>query len=316
MSRFRQLRPAGLPRRGLALLALAALFFLMARASGAGWVVVLLCAVAALVALATVWPVVTLLRLRVELVDSPRDATARSAVTFAVRVDRAGSGVGLRLLLDGFAGQLVAAVGSSQGSIFATPPRRGVVTSATAELEAAGPLGLVTWLRRVALALPAPLEVGPSPTPVRLDDVLGVGRAAGDASFRGGPGRESVRGVRAYTAGDPIRSVHWPATARWGDVMVKEMEDPAASQLVIAVDLRGEPDRTEGAASWAAGLAGAALRAGLPVTLLTAESHGPRVGPVSSQVEVGRRLARAVADAPPPPPPNSLGTSIVRVRAA
>jgi uncharacterized protein (DUF58 family) len=310
-----QIRPAGLPRRGLALLALAGLFFLVARASGAGWVVVLLCALVAVVGLATVWPVVTLLRARVALVDSPRDATARSMVSFSVRVSRAGSGVRLRLVIDDQPGEWVAAVGICQGDVVATPPRRGIVTSATAELEGAGPLGLVTWLRRVALAFPAPMEVGPVPTPTPLEEAVGIGRGAVDTFSRDGPGHDSVRGVRPYAAGDPIRLVHWPATARWGEVMVKEMEDPDAPELVIAVDLRGEPDRTEAAASVAAGLAGSGLRAGLNVSLLTAERSGPRVGPVFNVVQVGRRLARAVADAPPAEPV-SAGTRTVRVTAS
>jgi uncharacterized protein (DUF58 family) len=313
--RFLQLRPAGLPRRGLALLGLAALFFLVARASGAGWVVVLLCAEAAVLGLATLWPIVTLLRVRVELVDSPRDATARSTVIFRVRVSRAGSGVRLRLVLGDQAGGWVAAVGTCQGEVLGNPPRRGIVTSGTAELEGAGPLGLVTWLRRVSLDFRAPMEVGPIPTPVRLDEAVNNGSGAANALFRGGPGLDSVRGVRPYAAGDPIRLVHWPATARLGEVMVKEMEDPDAPELVIAVDLRGEPDRTEAAASVAAGLAGSGLRAGLTVSLLTAEGSGPRVGPVSSAVQVGRRLARAVADAPPPEPA-SAGTRTVRVTAS
>jgi uncharacterized protein (DUF58 family) len=309
-----RLWPARPPRRGLALLALAAALALVGRASGAGWVVVLLCAVAAVVVLATVWPVVTLIRARVELVGSPRDATAGLPATFEVLIRRAGSGVRVRLVLGGKRGGWRAAVGTCHGDVVAVPPARGIVTWVTAELDGAGPLGLVTWRRRVALHLAAPLEVGPAPAAVGLGEFVGLGIGASNAAARDTTGHDTVRGVRAYASGDPIRIIHWPATARWGELMVKEMEDPTARELVIVVDLRGQPDRTESAASIAAGLARAGLNAGLTVSLLTAEAAGPRSGPVSSGVHAGRRLARAVADAPPPEPRHGV-SSVVRVTA-
>ena len=308
------LRPAGVPRRGLALLGLVAALFFVARASGAGWVVVLLCLEGAVVAVAAVWPVATLLRVRVEVTASPRDATVGLAAVFSVRVRRAGSGVRVRLRLGGHPGGWVAAVGTGHGHVRVTPPRRGVVTAVTAEVEGAGPLGLVPWLRRVPIALGAAMEVAPAPSEVTLDDLPGPGNGDGDASAPRGAGHDIVRGVRPYIPGDPIRVVHWPATARWGDVMVKELDVPLASAIVIVVDLRGDPDRSEAAASMAAGVAGAALRAGYRVSLLTAEKDGPRAGSVASPLQAGRRLARAVSDAAPPEPPSDGGT-VVRVTA-
>jgi hypothetical protein len=56
----------------------------------------------------------------------------------------------------------------------------------------------------------------------------------------------------------------------------------------------------------------AAITAGVPVSLLTAEAAGPRSGPVSSASDVNRRLARAVAGGLPAPP---RGTEPIVVRA-
>ena len=95
--------------------------------------------------------------------------------------------------------------------------------------------------------------------------------------------------------------------------MVKELEAPGSPVLALVVDLRPGGDEAEVAAGRAAGMANAALTAGMPVTLLTAELTGPRVGPVTNQVEVGRRLARAVTAAPPPEGPLEEGTQVVRV---
>jgi uncharacterized protein (DUF58 family) len=308
------LRPAGVPRRGLALLGLVAALFFVARASGAGWVVVLLCLEGGLVAVAAVWPVATLLRVAVEVTASPRDATVGSAAAFSVRVRRAGSGVRVRLRLGDRPGGWAAAVGTGHGAVRVTPAHRGVVNGVTAEVEASGPLGLVPWRRRVPIALTAAVEVAPAPLEVTLDDLPGSGDGDGEASAPRGAGHDIVRGVRPYLPGDPIRVVHWPATARWGDVMVKELDVPFASAMFIVADLRGDPDRTEAAASMAAGVAGAALRAGYRVSLLTAEKGGPRAGSIASPLEAGRRLARAVADAAPPEPPSDGGT-VVRVTA-
>jgi uncharacterized protein (DUF58 family) len=309
-----RLWPSRVPRRGLGLLGLAATLALVGRASGAGWVVVLLCVVATVVVMATVWPVVTLARTRVELIRTPRDATAGSVTTFEVLVRGAGSGVRLRLVVGGTKGGWRAAIGTCQGAVVAVPSARGVVTLVTAELEGAGPLGLVSWRRRIGLPLPVPLEVGPAPAAVSLGDFVAVGIGASNTAARETAGHDTVRGVRDYATGDPIRIVHWPATARWGELMVKEMEDPTALELVIVVDLRGESDRTEAAASIAAGLARAGLNASLAVSLLTAEQGGPRAGRVSSGVQAGRRLARAVADTPPAEP-GPGAASVVRVTA-
>ncbi|MCB1078087.1 MAG: DUF58 domain-containing protein, partial [Verrucomicrobiae bacterium] len=48
--------------------------------------------------------------------------------------------------------------------------------------------------------------------------------------FEPDPGGE-FRGVRAYRSGDPVKSVHWPATARMGELMVREWDPPAPRPL-------------------------------------------------------------------------------------
>jgi uncharacterized protein (DUF58 family) len=307
-----RLRPAGVPRRGLILVGLVAAFYFIARASGAGWVVVLFCGETSVVLLAVIWPIITLLRVRVDVLGNPRDATAGAPAVFALGVSRAGSGVRFRLIIGQQSSGWVAAIGTSQGELTAVPPARGVVGSITAQVEGAGPLGLVTWVRRMDLALRVPMEVGPRPTQVSTDDLVGLWADA-DEGLTMGAGHDTIRGVRPYLFGDPIRVVHWPATARWGEMMVKELEGPDAPEVVIVVDLRGDPDGSEAAASLAAGMARAGLQAGLSVSLLTAEAGGPCARPVTSATLAGRRLARAVTDSAPPEP-QGTGT-VLRVTA-
>jgi uncharacterized protein (DUF58 family) len=96
--------------------------------------------------------------------------------------------------------------------------------------------------------------------------------------------------------------------------MVRELEAPGRAPLTIAVDLRGDDDEAEHAAGRAAGLALAALRGGVPVTLATVEADGPVLAPVADAAAVGRRLARAVPGAPPTPAAGR-GAAVVRVAA-
>jgi uncharacterized protein (DUF58 family) len=119
--------------------------------------------------------------------------------------------------------------------------------------------------------------------------------------------------VRDYTPGDPLRHVHWPATARLGAVMVKEFEQPERPHLELVVDLRGPAPAAEDAAERAMGVLCDALAQGIDVTLSTAEAGGPRRALVTSRLDGGRRLARATAG---PLPAASPGGSTVVISGA
>lgn len=57
-------------------------------------------------------------------------------------------------------------------------------------------------------------------------------------SSAGRPGQSLVpMGVREYRAGDDLRRVHWPATARRGALMVKEVEVDLAPYFTVVIDL-------------------------------------------------------------------------------
>jgi uncharacterized protein (DUF58 family) len=45
-----------------------------------------------------------------------------------------------------------------------------------------------------------------------------------------------VHAVRDYVPGEPLRSVHWPTTARRGRLMVKELEDAPREDVTIVLD--------------------------------------------------------------------------------
>ena len=304
-------RPAGGGRSATVVAALAGAFFLIAGSTGSGWLIVLGCVLAGGLVVGAVWPALAVSRCRVT-VTAPSDAQVGRPVAVNVAVERGAWGTEVRLVDP--PSDWVVADGPAAGEVLATPRRRGVVTYCVVEVRSAAPLGLVGWRRRARVRLAVPIAVAPSPVAASLRDVLAAGAVPADATSLGGTGYEATRGVREYVPGDPIRLVHWPATARWGDVMVRELEHPDAPHVVLVVDLRGPAAAAELTASRAAGLAAAALEAGLPVTLCTAEARAPVAAPVAGQLQAGRRLALAVAG-PLPGGPAPAGALVLRVAA-
>jgi len=306
--------PSSLSPSGIVLAAVAAALYVIARTTGAGWDIVILCGIVALLLIAALWPGIALATVRAH-VHTAQDATVGRALP--IRVDLGGSARGLRVrvaLDHGGAGDWTAADAPCSGETSLVPIQRGVFHAVLVELRSASPLGLVGWRRWIRVDLERPVEVAPRPIPGRYDARRGADREAQARPRASASGIEVTRGVREYVDGDPIRLVHWPATARTGAVMVRELEGPQRPRLIIVVDLRGDPKDAEIAASRAAGLALAALADATMVDLATAEPGGARRGPVQSPLEVGRRLARAVPG-PPSPGPVPAGVEVRHVRA-
>lgn len=114
--------------------------------------------------------------------------------------------------------------------------RRGVIHLGPVELRVADLFG-----RNVAVEeLPgrATLVVRPRTVPVR-DEVrdrapLGLRRA------RHGPWEDPAlfAGVRPFQQGDPLRRIHWRATARTNAVMSKRYEPSRSPEMVVALDVQ------------------------------------------------------------------------------
>jgi uncharacterized protein (DUF58 family) len=113
---------------------------------------------------------------------------------------------------------------------------RGVYPFSDTEVVLGDLLGLVTV---------KPVLVCDSPTVVvrpRLTELDGLfsdaGRAAGDGRrilLRRQAGFD-FHSVRQYEQGESLRRVHWPSTARRGQLMVKELEDTAHDGVVVILD--------------------------------------------------------------------------------
>lgn len=85
-----------------------------------------------------------------------------------------------------------------------------------------------------------------------------------------------VRGIRPYLPGDPVRDIHWPATARTGETMLRVHDHTAQTRLLVVINaqrtanqwgdriMEYEEGEMEHMISMAATLCVKALRAGLP----------------------------------------------------
>jgi uncharacterized protein (DUF58 family) len=98
--------------------------------------------------------------------------------------------------------------------------------------------------------------------------------------------------VREYRQGDSLRHVHWPSTARYGSLVVREFEQERPARLVVVVDtwgdaaLAGDESALDVCCSAAGSVALAAMAAGHRVQLAAA-----RDGEIAPPADVDRRAA-------------------------
>ncbi|MEM6365870.1 MAG: DUF58 domain-containing protein [Planctomycetota bacterium] len=153
--------------------------------------------------------------------------------------------------------------------------RRGYFQIGPTVLETGDPVGL---FRRYRLAArPIYMTVLPQTELVSTYDI-GSRRPIGEIRIRDNvmadPTR--LRGIRQWQAGDPMRSVHWAATARTGTLHSKVYEPSSIAGATLVLDFhaatnpsRHEPVRTDLAVSAAASIAATLHDAGEPFGLVT-----------------------------------------------
>jgi uncharacterized protein (DUF58 family) len=247
-----------------------------------------------------VWPLVALARVRIDA-SAPPDATVGDVVPLQLRLHGRVSRFELRVLDP--AGEWRRCTSPGAGELMHVAAQRGVFRHARIEMRSAAPLGVFQRRRIVVAALARPIAVGPRPTremPVLRP--LPGGDAPVPLPVASQVLGDAVRSVRPYVAGDPARLVHWPTSARRGELVVREQEPAVVPGVAIVVDLRGDVADADAAASRAAGIANATLAAGGRVVLATVDPDGANVAQVRDRRAVGRRLAMAVAGVPPLPP--------------
>ncbi len=114
--------------------------------------------------------------------------------------------------------------------------RRGHTSLGAIHLRVAGPLDLLR--RQLRLELEDPISVQPGLRALRHARTPGlhVLREYGAHRLRSREGGREFAQLREYVRGDDPRRIDWKATARRGEVIVREYEAERSQNLVLAID--------------------------------------------------------------------------------
>jgi uncharacterized protein (DUF58 family) len=303
--------------RGYALLALAAATYFAGRIVGT-WELYLF-AFAFLGAFVVSWlsVIVTGRGLRATRSVSPERPVAGDEPELVVTVKNASLLPGPELTLRNQLGDMSA--GELEVQVDGLPPRsaemltgrigrvnRGVHVLPRAEVVAEDHLGLTHATHRIS----DPLIVTVLPRIVRLDSCalypdIGLRH---DWSGRQGLrafGASEFRGIRPHQPGEPLSHIDWKSTAKTGNLMIREMEEPAGTDVTLLLDgtadqVRGSlPDTNfELAVRVAGSVADYVLRANRGVSLLCHERSWRQVR-LTSDGNGRRALLQALAETKP-----------------
>lgn len=147
--------------------------------------------------------------------------------------------------LAGYRAGRVVTLGSKGESRWVTQAQcreRGRFRLGPVSIRAGDPLGLFP----VEKLLPATHEVIVYPVALDVSDVpLPAANMSGGRSANRNMAiaAHTISGLREYAAGDPLNQISWSATARRGQMMVKEFDPDPTSDVWVLVDLGDDLDR-------------------------------------------------------------------------
>lgn len=155
---------------------------------------------------------------------------------------------------------------------------RGVHRIGPLGVRVRDPFGLT--LRTAALSGDAEVVVLPRVLPLPGARSLGSGIGSeGSVPHMVALHGEDDQTVREYRDGDDLRRIHWPASARTGELMVRQEDRPAKRRAVVILDSRSTAHAGSGRASsleWCVTMAASVnahvVGAGYAVHLLTADA--------------------------------------------
>jgi uncharacterized protein (DUF58 family) len=148
-----------------------------------------------------------------------------------------------------------------------TAGRRGPLAQAGFRVSTRFPFGLFS--KSLLIESPARLLVYPAVDPVRAGTLGVAARSHGESqSSRLGTGTEAA-GLREYASGDGRRSIHWRASLRRGELLVRDREREEKAELEVHLRTRAVPpgDAFEGSVRRAASEVVAHLEEGFRVGL-------------------------------------------------
>lgn len=168
-------------------------------------------------------------------VAAPATATARESFPIRVRVD-------------GLSGAAVVASPTGTTAIV-TPdapevllvtevPQRGLYEKLPVVVQLSGWTGLFLAHKVCIVPLGEILAAVPQAMPVAVADPSEIATTEpGDGRLLRAGSDSVVRSVRPYVHGDSPRRVHWPSTARSGELTVRELDEPVTTVVRLTVGL-------------------------------------------------------------------------------
>jgi uncharacterized protein (DUF58 family) len=174
-------------------------------------------------------------------------------------------------------------------------PRRGDLAFWGFRISTRFPFGLFS--KAALLHAPGSALVYPALEAVTLPTPQGVeAREGEDLRLARGAGSEA-QGLREYAAGDPHRRVHWRASLRQGQLLVRDTEREHGAELEVLLRTRAEPGPAfEQAVSRAGSRVVAGLEAGLRVGLRTDAARLDAEGGARQRERLLAFLARVEPD--------------------
>jgi uncharacterized protein (DUF58 family) len=286
-----------LTRRGWSTGVLAGVLLVLGRIFGTIEGYIAGAALAALLVGSVLWLVATRLDVSVTRVLHPPKVHAGSStrvdLTVVNRARRPSPVLTLRDRVSGTRGaSLLAAPLAPREEIraayrFATE-RRGIVTVGPLQVELTDPFGLARL--RLPAAGVSELVVYPP-----IESLAALPLSAGNDPLAGaehpnalGRGGEDFFALRAYVVGDDLRRVHWPATARHDELMVRQDELPWQGRTTVVIDDRAgvhTPESFERMVSAAASILVAGTRRQDLVRIVTASGSDSGFGAGRAHVE-------------------------------
>jgi uncharacterized protein (DUF58 family) len=290
---------------GLSLGAL--LFFAIGTSVQAGWLLVFAACLLGAVIAGCVVPVGMVRRIEIER-RAPAEAFQGDRIDVDLILSNRGRGARLAMVVDDthltptrvFLRRLDpgASIGVTTSRVAS---RRGIHRSSEVTVSSAAPFGVVERRRR--FSVPGETVVYPALVPLGDLPFLGASPTAERALHavpRRGGGPDYL-GIREYRWGDSMRHVHWPSTARHGELMVREFEREETRRLAIVLDTSADAGEAstplDRCCSVAASVALSARGRGQGVRLVAAVNGEPTILSRAEPETILRWLAGLRADA-------------------
>ncbi|MEO7124774.1 MAG: DUF58 domain-containing protein [Nakamurella sp.] len=119
---------------------------------------------------------------------------------------------------------------------------RGRFTIGDASVRISDPLGLCTYQQTIASS--ADVLVVPAIAPLSgLPALSGMRSAAGELAGNGSVGGDPDVLVRPYVPGDDVRTIHWRASARRNEVVVRTRQSVSHGSATVVIDHRAVSHR-------------------------------------------------------------------------